>query len=227
MMQLTAPETHPKPLPFTGRVGVGSRHAQRRWTPPPTPPVKGRGLIVAGMLMLAACSGGDEEQPAPAPEETATSVTTPDAEPAPTAPAAADEAMARWEENRGYEPDPSEAPPPAVPEPGIGTGDKIIPAAVQGRWGLTAADCTSTKGDAKGLLTIDATTLRFYESLGKLARVRERDASRIVADYKFTGEGMNWDRLMVLDAQGGDTLIRRDYGEGAAAGPLRYTRCAA
>lgn len=199
-----------------------------RWTAPediPTPPVKGRGLMVAGILMLAACSGGNDEQPTPAPEETATPPKVSEA--APTAPAEDPDAMARWEESRGYEPDPSEAPPPAVPEPDIGTGDKTIPTAIQGRWGLTAADCTSTKGDAKGLLTIDATTLRFYESLGKLARVRERDASRIVADYKFIGEGMNWDRLMVLDAQGGDTLIRRDYGEGAAAGPLRYTRCSA
>lgn len=179
-----------------------------------------RWTMPAALLMLAACSGGNDDNAAPAPEDAATAA--PEA-----APADDPEAMARWEEDRGYEPDPSE-PPIADPEPGIGSGDRTIPAAVRGRWGLVAADCTSTRGDAKGLLTIDATNLRFYESHGKLARVRERDANRIVADYKFSGEGQEWDRLMLLDAQdGGKTLIRRDYGEGSAAGPLRYTRCAA
>ena len=34
------------------------------------------------------------------------------------------------------------------------TGDGPIPAALRGRWGMTPADCTSTRGDAKGLLEI-------------------------------------------------------------------------
>src|SRR6188472_2988303 len=46
-----------------------------------------------------------------------------------------------------------------------GTTDAApIPAALQGRWGLTPADCTSALGDAKGLLVINANELRFYES---------------------------------------------------------------
>lgn len=175
-------------------------------------------LLPASLLLLAACSGGGgEDKAAPAPEETAAAPVVPDAPATPAAPTttAAED----------YQPSPAEKPP-AEAEPGIGTGDKAIPAAVQGRWGLVAADCTSTKGDAKGLLTIDAADLRFYESHGELARIREKDAARIVADYKFSGEGMEWDRLMVLDVQdGGKTLIRRDYGEGAAAGPMRYRRC--
>ena len=41
------------------------------------------------------------------------------------------------------------------------------------------------------------------------------------------GEGATWDRRMQLDlADGGKTLVRRDSGEGAAAGAMRYTRCA-
>src|SRR3546814_18722584 len=61
-----------------------------------------------------------------------------------------------------------------------------------------------------------------------LARVRDRSANRIVADFKFSGEGETWDRLMLLGLSGGGkTLVRRDYGEGAAAEPMRYTRCAA
>lgn len=182
-----------------------------------------RWLLLPGLLMLAACSGG-EDKAAPAPQDDA----------APAATAAVDDpkgesdpdALARWEEGRGYEPDPSE-PPLTGTEPGIGTGDKAIPAAIRGRWALDASDCAKRPGTDLTALVIDAANLRFHESHGELARVRERDASRIVADYKFSGEGIEWDRLMVLDAQNdGKTLIRRDYGEGAASAPMRYTRCA-
>lgn len=182
--------------------------------------------LPAGFLLLAACGGGNEDQPAPALEAQASVAPVPEAAPAPpTAPADNKEAMARWEENRGYEPDPSE-PPLKGAEPGIGTGDKTIPVAIRGRWALDAADCPRKPGTDLTALVIDAANLRFHESHGELARVRERDARRIVADYRFSGEGMDWDRLMILDAQdSGKVLIRRDYGEGAAAAPMRYTRC--
>lgn len=108
------------------------------------------------------------------------------------------------------------------PEP---TAD-VIPAALRGRWGLVPADCTSTRGDAKGLLAISDTQLSFYESRGTLRDLVESDSSRIVADFDFMGEGQTWQRRMVLDAQdGGDTLVRRDYGEDAMPGALRYQRC--
>lgn len=180
-----------------------------------------RWTIAAAMVMLAACGDGQDKAP-PAPDAKSATMVPSDA-----APGDDKEAMARWEEDRGYEPDPAEKPVTA-PAVDIGTGDQTIPAAIRGRWGLVPADCTSTRGDAKGLLTIDATSLRFYESHGSLVRIRERDADRIVADYRFSGEGQEWDRLMLLDSQdGGKALIRRDYGEGAAPGAMRYTRCAA
>jgi hypothetical protein len=128
------------------------------------------------------------------------------------------------------------APPETAPAPGnmatpsltaapdAGTG---IPAALHGRWGLVPADCTSTRGDNKGLLTIDATTLRFYESVGTLGKVAERAASRIVADFAMTGEGQEWTRRMTLDAaDGGKTLVRREQGDDAMPEPLRYQKCA-
>lgn len=103
---------------------------------------------------------------------------------------------------------------------------KQIPAAVQGRWGLVANDCDQGRDDAKGLLTIGADTLKFYESSARLGQIKEFDDSRIRASFEFSGEGMTWSRDEVLDAQdGGKTLIRREYGEDAAPGPLRYTRC--
>ncbi|AQR76023.1 hypothetical protein BXU08_18520 [Sphingomonas sp. LM7] len=116
------------------------------------------------------------------------------------------------------------ASPSSMPVPDGGTG---IPATLQGRWGLVAADCTSKRGDAKGLLTITTGTLSFYESRGTLGRVAERDASRIVADFAMSGEGQSWTRRMVLDGQdGGSTLIRREQGADAMPGALRYRKCA-
>jgi hypothetical protein len=186
-----------------------------------------RWIMPAGMLMLAACSGGEDKQAAPESETTATAPAQPEAPLPEAAPADDRDAAARWEENHGYETDPS-VRPPAAPEPGIGTGDKAIPAAIQGRWALKAADCAAKRGTDLTALVIDAKTLRFFESAGDLARVRERSANRVVADFKFSGEGEEWDRLMLLVVEDdGKTLVRRDYGEGAAAEPLRYTRCAA
>jgi hypothetical protein len=121
---------------------------------------------------------------------------------------------------------PSPTPSPQATEaPAPGPGGRI-PVAVRGRWGLTPGDCTSARGDAKGLLVITPDTLRFYESRGTLSRIIERDRSRIVADFDFAGEGETWQRRMVLDAQdGGRTLVRRERGPEAMAGALRYRRC--
>ena len=121
----------------------------------------------------------------------------------------------------------AEAEATAVPSPDeTAVADATIPATALGRWGLVAADCTSTRGDAKGLLTIAATTLRFYESRGVLGKIAERSANRIRATFAFSGEGMTWARDEVLDVQnGGKTLVRREYGADAAPGPFKYARC--
>ncbi|WP_260581690.1 hypothetical protein [Sphingopyxis sp. PET50] len=127
------------------------------------------------------------------------------------------------EEKASVAPPPKAAPPAAV---GADNDDKTIPAAIRGRWALDAADCAKKPGTDLTALVIDAADLRFHESHGELARVRERDAARIVADYKFSGEGMEWDQSMVLTVEdGGKALVRRDQGEGAAPGAMRYTRC--
>jgi hypothetical protein len=102
-----------------------------------------------------------------------------------------------------------------------------IPPAVQGRWGLVPADCTSTKGDAKGLLVIDATTLKFYESRATLGAIKNLDDDGIEATFAFTGEGQNWTLDVDLDVEdGGRTLIRKETGQDASPQPLKYTRCA-
>lgn len=118
------------------------------------------------------------------------------------------------------------AAPPVEPTDAATPAPTEIPVAFHGRWGLVPRDCTSTLGDAKGLLTIDAETLEFYESVGTLDMVMDADPTRLRGEFEFEGEGMTWQREIVLDVQdGGATLIRREYGEDAAPGPFRYTRC--
>ena len=173
-------------------------------------------LLPATLLLLAACSGGKDEESGP--EATAAigplqkaERTVPDETPGTTVDADMPEA-------------PEEAP--AKPEPETAGDGKAIPPAIRGRWALKIADCKAKKGTDLTALTIDATNLRFYESHGELVRVRDSNANRIAADYRFSGEGVEWDRRMQLDlADGGKTLVRRDEGEGAAAGAMRYTRC--
>lgn len=175
-----------------------------------------RWVFLAATLVLAACSGGKDEESGP--EATASIGPLQKADrpaPADTPEPAVDADL----------PD-AAAETPAKPKRVIATDGKTIPAAIRGRWALKVTDCKAKKGTDITALTIDATNLRFYESHGELARVRDSDTGRIVADYKFSGEGAEWDRRMQLDlADGGKTLVRRDEGEGAAAGPMRYTRC--
>jgi hypothetical protein len=101
-----------------------------------------------------------------------------------------------------------------------------IPTAIQGRWGLVAADCEPGRADAKGLLTITADKLEFYESVGKLAEVEKVADDSIRASFDFEGEGMEWQREMTLELQEtGAALVRREFGADAAPGSFRYTKC--
>lgn len=97
-----------------------------------------------------------------------------------------------------------------------------IPARMQGRWGMVPADCTSTRGDAKGLLTITRDTLQFYESRAKIAKVIGSSPEKLTAEFSFTGEGQSWAKTETLALAGGDTLMRTEDGR-----EFRYTRCAA
>jgi hypothetical protein len=80
------------------------------------------------------------------------------------------------------------APPPAV----------TIPAAFQGRWGLTPADCTTALGDAKGLLVINEGELRFYESRAVPTSNVQADGDSLSGDFHFTGEGQSWTKYEAL-----------------------------
>jgi len=104
-------------------------------------------------------------------------------------------------------------PPPAAPdgsppsnttpadEGGQVTAVATIPAFLHGRWGMTPADCTSTRGDAKGLLVITPGELRFYESravpVGNIGGTKDS----FTGDFRFTGEGQTWTSFETLQIQ--------------------------
>ena len=125
---------------------------------------------------------------------------------------------------------------PVEPDGGIGDGapalsdtvDGDIPAALHGRWGLVPADCTSDRGDAKGLIVVDAQGIKFYESRGSVGEVAESDDRSIRASFAFTGEGQEWvrDMQLALSADGAQ-LIRREFGNDALQAPLIYRKCEA
>src|SRR5215218_6684586 len=102
-------------------------------------------LVIGGLMSMVACSGRD--------------------------PVVADEAnnlAAAPTDVDVLPPDESVVTPTNELENGaaepVNDAASTIPASLHGRWGLTPADCTSTRGDAKGLLVISADGLKFYES---------------------------------------------------------------
>ena len=101
----------------------------------------------------------------------------------------------------------------------------VIPAAFHGQWGMVPADCTSTRGDNKGLITVDADSIQFYESRATLAKVTLNAPENFTGDFKFTGEGQTWTKPQNLKLTGSsNTLIR---SESDPAMSFTYKRCTA
>lgn len=98
---------------------------------------------------------------------------------------------------------------------------QAIPAALHGRWGLTANDCQPGRSDAKGLVTVAADRINFYESVARPQTIRTSTDTRIEGAFAFTGEGMNWTSPMIWSVEDGK-LVRVDSERDSR---LVYTRC--
>jgi hypothetical protein len=96
-----------------------------------------------------------------------------------------------------------------------------IPAALHGRWGLTPRDCTSSLGDAKGLLIVNGNELRFYESRAVPAGDAQADSNSISGTFNFTGEGQSWTKFQSLQLQK-DDLVRTETNPTAS---FTYAKC--
>jgi hypothetical protein len=119
-------------------------------------------------------------------------------------------------------PDASGAPPAnAVAAAPLPTAAAKIPAPLQGRWGLAPGDCTSTRGDAKGLLVIGPDNLKFYESRAVPAPDTRSSPDSISGNFAFTGEGQTWTKFQALELQG-QQLVRTESSPMAS---FTYARC--
>lgn len=117
---------------------------------------------------------------------------------------------------------PDGAPPANATEPAIPSApSEKIPAALQGRWGLTPGDCTSPLGDAKGLLVVNDSELRFYESRAVPGADAQADTDSINGTFAFTGEGQSWSKFEALKLQGRD-LVRTETKPAAS---FTYAKC--
>jgi hypothetical protein len=105
-------------------------------------------------------------------------------------------------------------------EPASPDANAAIPAQYRGRWGMVAADCTSTRGDAKGLIEIGDKTIKFYEARATLKEQRPAIATSFAGLFAFTGEGQNWEKVQTF-TRTGDTLKRAED-----SGTFTYKRCA-
>jgi len=108
---------------------------------------------------------------------------------------------------------PLPARPPATPAP--------IPVALQGHWGLAPMDCTSTRGDAKGLLIVGPDNLKFYESRAVPGQNAQAGTDSISGDFHFTGEGQTWTKFEALELKG-RKLVRTESNPLAS---FTYARC--
>lgn len=110
---------------------------------------------------------------------------------------------------------------PAEPAPPDTSANGAIPAALQGRWGLTPGDCTSPLSNAKGLMVVASKELRFFESRAVPDGNTVVRATSFNADFRFSGEGQTWVKFETLRLNG-DKLIRTESNPAAS---FTYARC--
>ena len=106
---------------------------------------------------------------------------------------------------------------------GDSAGELAIPAAFHGRWGMVAEDCTSTRGDAKGLIVVDAGSIKFFESRGTLTNVTGDYPENFTGTFAFTGEGQSWTNSQNLKLTGSSNTLMRSQAD--VADKFTYQRC--
>jgi hypothetical protein len=114
--------------------------------------------------------------------------------------------------------EPHVATAPAAPLPAAATA---IPASLQGRWGLSPADCMPGRSDAKGLLMVTSGEMRFYESRAVPSGDVQTDPKSMSGHFAFTGEGQSWSKYEALkiDKQ---MLVRTEANPTAS---FSYAKC--
>ena len=100
----------------------------------------------------------------------------------------------------------------------------LIPAAFHGRWGMVPGDCTSTRSDAKGLITVEWRRHQILRKPGPADKVTLSAPENFTGTFAFSGEGQNWTNSQNLKLTGSsNTLVR---SETDVSQSYTYKRCA-
>lgn len=113
---------------------------------------------------------------------------------------------------------------PAIPPPPVAGGEQArittpgtLPRAFRGQWAGLNADCDDSRSDMR--LTVGASELRFYESLGQVMEVEQTGPDTVIVNARYEGEGQSWKqqetlslspdggRLTIIDA--GSAVVRK------------------
>jgi len=125
------------------------------------------------------------------------------------------------------EPAEPEAPAPTAaataapqPETTAAAPAGTIPAAYRGAWDWTGGSCAALS-DLR--MEIGAEEIHFYESVGEVQAVREREGA-LEIDLAMEGEGMQWTQTTMLRMVDGD-LLETEHDDPAGEGRMRLRRC--
>ncbi|MEG3087126.1 hypothetical protein [Sphingomonas sp. PB4P5] len=121
-------------------------------------------------------------------------------------------------------PAPAPTPTPSATPIKAAVAARAFPVAFRGRWGMNANDCDPKRDDNKGLITVSADAIKFYESRATIAKLSVSSPTRIAADLSFSGEGQTWQSRTVFDlSDGGKTLARAEEEPSVS---YVYAKCA-
>lgn len=124
-------------------------------------------------------------------------------------------------------------PAPGVPDVSSPSASDLrrqarhFPAALQGKWGLTPADCDISRSDTKGVMTVRGDAVSFYDASAVVSAVPEKSSYRIVADLDYRGGGRTWRRRERFEVVNGGTMLQRTapVPPGTPPRTFRYEHC--
>lgn len=116
--------------------------------------------------------------------------------------------------------------PVSSPTPSA-AGDRKLPVAFQGYWGVAPGDCDLRNADAAGRISVDADRLRLEDGKATVEKLVERSPSIVDTMLRIdaaAGAGNRPVRFML--EQGGTRLVMtRGAVAGTPAATIRYRRC--
>ena len=88
---------------------------------------------------------------------------------------------------------------------------------------MTANDCVPGASDAKGLISIQGSLVKFYESVGTMRNGKRKTLTSLSTDFDMVGEGQEWQARNLFQLSGDRSgLTRTDTATGER---FVYTRC--